>query len=118
MRYVRRVLVVCCLAVLVCGVSADSPRTVGMIEPESKALAGQNALAFDLFRRFTENRTEDENLFFSPTSLASVLAMTSAGARGDTQREILDVLHTPDDAGLQKAMGKLLDRVRDVGARA
>jgi serpin B len=35
----------------------------------------------------------DENLAFSPASIAIALAMTAAGARGTTQRELLDVLH-------------------------
>lgn len=51
---------------------------------------GNNAFAFDLFRKLAP---EKENLFFSPISLSSALAMTYAGARGRTQKEMETVLH-------------------------
>ena len=49
-----------------------------------------NEFGFDLYRRFA---TPTGNLVFSPASLASGLAMTSAGAAGETRAEILRVLH-------------------------
>src|SRR5262249_52987667 len=54
--------------------------------------AGSNAFALDLYARL---RGQDGNLFFSPYSLSSALAMTYAGARGDTAAEMARVLHLP-----------------------
>src|SRR5438105_5048973 len=46
-----------------------------------KAVAdGNNAFAIDLYKKLAEK--EPGNLFFSPYSLSSALAMTYAGARG------------------------------------
>jgi serpin B len=48
------------------------------------------AFAFELFR---ELRSEQGNLFFSPYSVSTALAMTYAGAQGDTAAELQDALH-------------------------
>jgi serpin B len=47
------------------------------------------AFAFDLYRLLSES---DDNLFFSPYSISAALAMTYAGARGDTEREMAEAL--------------------------
>ncbi|MGH9137951.1 MAG: serpin family protein [Acidimicrobiales bacterium] len=56
-------------------------------------------------------RSQDDpnaNLVFSPASLAIALTMTSAGASGDTQQEMYDVLRI-DDASIHPSMGSLGD---------
>ncbi|MBU0702971.1 MAG: serpin family protein, partial [Chloroflexi bacterium] len=53
-------------------------------------IAGNNAFAFDLYHTLQE---AEENLFFSPYSISTALAMTYAGARGDTERQMADVFH-------------------------
>lgn len=50
---------------------------------------GNNAFAFDLYRALSES---EDNLFFSPHSISQALAMTYAGARGDTQRQMAETL--------------------------
>jgi serpin B len=52
--------------------------------------AGNNTFAFDLYQRL---RGGKGNLFFSPYSISTALAMTYAGARGQTAREMADTLH-------------------------
>ncbi len=51
---------------------------------------GNNAFAFDLYQALSDG---EGNLFYSPFSISQALAMTSAGARGETQRQIADTLH-------------------------
>jgi serpin B len=51
---------------------------------------GNRAFAFDLYRAVGD---EPGNLFFSPYSLSTALAMAYAGARGTTERQMADVLH-------------------------
>jgi|SRR5690554_5001237 serpin B len=41
--------------------------------------------------------TGEENSFFSPFSISSALAMTYAGARGNTETEMAAVLHFPEE---------------------
>lgn len=53
-------------------------------------IAGTNAFGFDLYHRLAGS---DENLFYSPLSTAMALAMTYAGAAGDTDAQMASVLH-------------------------
>ena len=52
---------------------------------------GNNQFAFDLYRRLAGR----DNLFFSPYSISTALAMTAAGARGNTETEMSTVLRLP-----------------------
>ncbi|MFO7918766.1 MAG: serpin family protein [Anaerolineae bacterium] len=51
---------------------------------------GNSAFAFDLYRFLAK---EEDNLFYSPYSISLALAMTHAGARGETEAQMADVLH-------------------------
>lgn len=51
---------------------------------------GNSAFAFDLYRFLAK---EEDNLFYSPYSISLALAMTYAGARGETEAQMADVLH-------------------------
>ena len=53
-------------------------------------VAGNSTFAFDLLH---EIGRDEGNLFYSPYSISSALAMTYAGARGETERQMADVLH-------------------------
>ncbi len=53
-------------------------------------IKGNSALGFDLYQKFKEN---EGNLFFSPYSISTALAMSYAGARGQTEREMAETLH-------------------------
>lgn len=96
----RTTLVVMCVLMLVPGVvgcaptaSADEIRSAEPREtlaaPPSNELAelvsGNTMFAFDLYRQIREG---SQNLFFSPYSISIALAMTYAGARDDTAREM------------------------------
>jgi serine protease inhibitor len=75
--------------------------------PDQAALsASNNAFAIDLYGQL---RKQGGNLFFSPESISTALAMAYAGARGSTASEMAATLHftLPPDR-LHPAMGALL----------
>jgi serine protease inhibitor len=55
---------------------------------------GNTGFACDLYRQLSAS---EGNLFFSPYSISNALAMTYAGARGQTAAEMAQVLHFPLD---------------------
>ena len=56
----------------------------------SGIVEGGNEFALDLYQQL---RTEEGNLFFSPSSISTALAMTCAGAAGETEAEMASTLH-------------------------
>lgn len=74
--------------------------------PDMAAVAkGNNEFAVDLYQRL---RAQDGNLFLSPYSVTSALAMCWAGARGNTEAEMARALRFPlPQAKLHDAMGAL-----------
>jgi serpin B len=74
-----------------------------------------NAFAFGLYAHL---RRRTGNLIFSPFSIRTALAITYAGARGETAEEIRAALHFPAahdelDAALKEMVGRLRRSVRD-----
>lgn len=65
-----------------------SDATVGEIE---SLVAGNSDFAFDLYQVL--RRYNDGNLLYSPFSLSIVLAMTYAGAEGETEQQMGETLH-------------------------
>lgn len=63
------------------------------MNPESvnTVSSGNNQFAFDLFKEVATE--EDHNILFSPVSISTALAMTYAGSKGETRKQIADVLH-------------------------
>jgi serpin B len=64
---------------------------------------GLNAFAGDLYRQLAQTRG---NLVISPLSVSTALAMTLAGARGQTATEMNTVLRNPPDAALLEQLTK------------
>ena len=70
------------------------------------AVENNNAFAVDLYGQL---KTQPGNLFFSPESISTALAMTYAGARGETATEMAQTLHfTLPPERLHPAMGDLM----------
>lgn len=55
---------------------------------------GNNLFALDLYGQLKQ---AEGNLFFSPCSISTALAMTYAGARGNTEEQMAHTLHFPLD---------------------
>lgn len=81
------------VALAVLAVASTAWRSLAADDPTMAAQA-INALGVDLLSKGT---TPGANALISPHSIQSALAMTYAGADGDTRREMAAVLHYPDD---------------------
>jgi serpin B len=73
---------------------------------QTAVVEGDNAFAVELYGHL---RSHSGNLFFSPMSVSTALAMTYAGARGETAAQMAKTLHfNLPPAQLHPAMGALL----------
>ncbi len=70
--------------------SIDAQEKVGPKPDRTALVQGNNQFAFDLYRRLAR---QEGNIVFSPYSISSALAMTYAGARGETAEQMALVLH-------------------------
>ncbi len=75
---------------------------------------GLNTFAVDLYRRLS---AESGNIFLSPLSIASVLAMAYAGARGETAKQMAQALHLASEDAVHAALGALLRELNAKGER-
>jgi len=63
---------------------------INIKNPDTAMIKNNNLFAFELYQRI---RSEKTNTFFSPYSISAALAMTYAGARGESEKQISKVLH-------------------------
>src|SRR5262249_37130674 len=75
------------------------------------AAKATNELAVDLHRQLAKG---DENLCVSPYSIESALAMTFAGADGETRTEMARVLHLSNDAAVPGSFNALQHSLADM----
>jgi serpin B len=102
-------LLIACLLLLF---NADGAETKSVTDADRAAVVeGNDAFAVALYHQLCG---QGGNLFFSPESISTALAMAYAGARGNTASEMAKALHftLPSDQ-LHPAMGALL---RDLNA--
>ncbi|MDR3459295.1 MAG: serpin family protein [Verrucomicrobiae bacterium] len=106
---------ICAMVLLAQAVVSGLPQTPVPFAPapETKAVVeGNNAFALDLYQKLKD---KPGNLFCSPFSISSALAMTCAGARGRTEAEMTNVLHLGLPPGqLHPAFKALLTRLDGV----
>jgi serpin B len=77
----------------------------------SALVSGNNAFGLSLYAQLEAG---DDNIFFSPTSISAALAMTYAGARGDTATQMAQALHFRVPS-LHTAFGALLKELAAKG---
>ncbi|HNO83579.1 MAG TPA: serpin family protein [Anaerolineales bacterium] len=70
----------------------------------STLVDGNNAFALDIYNAL---RSENGNLILSPYSMSLALAMTYAGARGDTESQMAQAMHYQPQAQLHPAFNAL-----------
>lgn len=66
----------------------------------STVVEANNRFAFDLYPKY---KSEEGNIFFSPYSISSALAMTYEGARGKTAEEIAAVFYFPQNDTVRRS---------------
>ena len=72
---------------------------------------GNNAFALDLYAQL---KTQEGNLFLSPYSISTALAMTFAGARENTEKQMAQVLYfTLEQRRLHSAFSSLETQLKD-----
>ena len=114
--FVRSIVPIAVVIVMAIGGAAE-----GLIEIDPWAagdalVAGNTSFALDLYRTLTVEGPEVSapgNLFFSPYSISSALAMTYAGARGETAQQMENVLQfrlSQDEVPVM--FGRLIDGIR------
>jgi serpin B len=99
-------ILICCSLIALMALSSVSAADF------NEAASATNQLSLDLYKKLA---TGEENLCLSPYSIESALAMTFAGADGETRREMAHALHlqTADDsmhgsfAALQKSLEEM-----------
>lgn len=94
----------------------------GTQDPQERmkvVVGGNSKFAFDLYARIKDDPAVTKyggNLFFSPYSISTALAMTWAGARDETERQMAEVLHFGlPQAQLHKTFGSLEKRLNEAG---
>lgn len=106
-----RMLAIVVLTIGLSGGACAVSQETAVEPPQVRSIVdGNNAFAFDLYGRLSGR---EGNLFLSPFSVSSALAMTYAGARGPTAEEMARVLRfPPGQEELNPVFGALL---RDLG---
>jgi len=85
------------------------------------AVAGNSKFALELYAKLKsdpEVKKADGNLFFSPYSISTALAMTWAGAKGETEKQMAEVLHfsLPQER-LHQVLGALEKQLNAAGKK-
>jgi serine protease inhibitor len=86
----------------------ERPRPFKLYSEVKPLVDANTAFAVDLYQKLADR---PGNLFFSPFSISSVLAMTYAGARGPTEAEMAKVLHFDSPTNVEPGFSALTDRI-------
>jgi serpin B len=83
---------------------------------ESQVVEGNSKFALELYGKLKD---KEGNLFVSPYSISTALAMTYTGAKGETEKQMADALCFPPIKGEQfnKAFGKIIKRLNVSGQK-
>ena len=91
------------LGVLLAGCVTDSSANQSTNSEATTIVEANNRFAFDLYSNLRNDpQNQNRNIFFSPFSISSALAITYEGARGTTADEIAAVFHFPKNDSLRR----------------
>src|SRR5215469_8066096 len=94
--------------------SATTGTGTNLTAKEASVSQSVDAFALDLYAQLQS--TTGGNLFVSPFSIATALAMTYAGAGGQTAQQMASVLHLGSDAGSAESdFGAVLNDLNSTG---
>jgi serpin B len=92
----KKIIIVSCIVIILAAAGISIYcfcNRITATEDEKAALVkGNNEFALSLYGELA-NSYEGKNLFFSPYSISNALAMTYAGARGETEKQMKETLH-------------------------
>lgn len=88
--------------------------SMATVEGLNETVQGNNQFALDVYNKFTE---EEGNVFFSPWSISTALAMTYEGARGKTAEEMQSVLQFPADGEVRMPSFARLYNILNTGEK-
>jgi len=86
------VVLVLVIAVILLGTFLYSSKAT--LKDTDSVVNANNQFALDLYSKY---KSEEGNIFFSPYSISTALAMTYEGARGKTAEEMREVFYFPED---------------------
>ena len=108
----RTPLLLTCL-MFTCFMISASIDSTARAQPAQNQLLVQSNTAFAL-ELYSQLKSAPGNLFFSPYSISTCLAMTYAGARGETENQMARVFHFPkEQAQLHSSFGGLQRDLRN-----
>ncbi|UCE99594.1 MAG: serpin family protein [Planctomycetota bacterium] len=90
MRALKCVLVLFVIVLTASDDWAGNDPNVSRQTDKQMIVEGNNRFALDLYEKLQK---QEGNLFFSPFSISTALAMTYAGARGETEKQMSKLLH-------------------------
>ncbi len=90
---------------LICSLSEASAESI---------VDANNKFAFDLYIKLTEEK-QQENIFFSPFSISTALAMTFEDARKETAKQIAKVFYFPEDNKIRRE--QFLEMINEINKK-
>jgi serpin B len=103
------------VAILLAALSSGLPAQQPDENDRAALVRGNNEFAFELYGQLDK---QPGNLFFSPYSISTALAMTYAGARGKTAEQMAEVLHfTLPSPRLHDAFSALASELQSGGKK-
>jgi serine protease inhibitor len=108
---------VLCAAVSCMAIEPNQPKALtdsGIRQSSPQVVEGNNKFAIELYQKL---QCQQGNLFLSPYSISTALAMTYAGARGRTAEQMEKTLNFPVDEQFHKTFGEIIKQLNASGQK-